>query len=386
MKKAIATEVVPTYTKNRSIEILRFLFALVILHFHFFSLSGVLTKAEAAKFWFHYGNLAVEFFFLVSGYLMAASAFRLIESSNADKGAPLSIGESTVAFMKRKLGGVFVTVVLCWIFAFTLCQVFAKDHSFKTILERLYTSFFEVFMLRNAGFRIYSTFNPSWYISAMLLTMLICYPLILKFKKSYLYVIAPAAAIFVLGYMNHESSSLTNVSSYMGVFYKCQLRAIGEINLGAVLYGIARKLRTVSFSRFGIILLSLLEIAGYAHAFYYMCAIHSKSADFVMLAILAAAVCISFSQRTLLGRIADAIPLKITVFLGKFSLPLYLCHGVICSRIVRLLYRKLGFGIKLYVCGMAVIIAVALVMMALTQIIKKWALPFMKSLIVRKSE
>ena len=102
-------------------------------------------------------------------------------------------------------------------------------------------------------------------------------------------------------------------------------------------------------------------------------------------AILAVAVCISFSQRTLLGRIADAIPSKVCTFLGKFSLPLYLCHCAICRKIINLLFHKYGLGFRLYAYGIIIIFAVALVIMALTQIIKKWALPFMKSLIVQKS-
>lgn len=372
------------FAKNHSIEILRFLFALVILHFHFFNISGYLTDDEAAAFWFHRGNLAVEFFFLVSGYLMAASAFRLIES-RIEAGKPLSIGEDTIVFMKRKTEGVILPILLGWVLAFVLYQVFSDDRSIKTVLERLYMSFYEVFMLRNAGFRVYSTFNASWYISAMLLTMLACYPLLLKFKKTYLYVIAPLVAIFVLGYMNHESTGLANVSSYMGLLYKCQLRAIAEINLGVVLYAVARKLKTVHFSKFGIGLISLIELAGYAQAFWYMCTIPKFTADFVMLALLAVAVCISFSQKTLLGRVADLIPSKISIFLGKYSLPLYLTHCIFCRKIVGLLFERYGFGIKAYLLGIAMIVAASLVLMALTQIIKKWALPFVKSLMVQKS-
>ncbi|MBR0507595.1 MAG: acyltransferase [Clostridia bacterium] len=385
MKKTLSIEPARTYSKNQSIELLRFLFAFIVLNFHFFNISGIFTDEEAAKFWFHHGNLAVEFFFLVSGFLMAASAFRLIESREKD-GLPLSIGENTVSFMKRKIKGVFLTVLLGWILAFTMYQCFAEDHSLKTVLSRLYASFYEVFMMRNAGFRVYSTFNASWYISAMMLTMFVCYPLILKFKKTYLYVIAPLVAILVLGYMNHSYSTLDNVTVHMGMVYKCQLRAIGEINLGVVLFAISRKLKTVRFTKFGICILSLLEIACYAHAIWYMSAVLTKTSDYVMLAILAVAVCISFSQRTFLGRLADAVPSKICTFLGKFSLPLYLSHCVLCRKIIPLLFQKFGLGFKLYLSGVAVIFAVSLFVMFLTQVIKKWALPFLKGLMVQKSE
>lgn len=384
MEKPLSMKSTTSYVKTQSIEILRFLFAFIVLNFHFFNISGIFTDEEAAKFWFHHGNLAVEFFFLVSGFLMAASAFRLIESRAKDN-TPISIGDCTVSFMKRKIKGVYLTVLLGWVLAFTMYQAFADDHSVRTLFERLYMSFYEVFMLRNAGFRIYSTFNASWYISAMMLTMLACYPLLLKFKKSYLYVIAPLISIFVLGYMNHNSTTLDNVTGYMGMFYKCQLRAVGEINLGVVLYAVSRKLRTVPFSKFGMCLLSLVEIACYIHSIWYMCAIRSKGADYVMLAILAIAVCISFSQQTYFGRAANKIPSKVCVFLGKFSLPLYLSQCVLCRKIVPLLYQKFGMGFKFYISGIAVIFAVSLVIMALTQAIQKWALPFLKSLIVKKS-
>ena len=59
--------------KNAAIDLLKFLFAMMILLFH----GGKNLPGQVSLF--PNGRIGVEFFFLVSGYLMAASAARLIK-------------------------------------------------------------------------------------------------------------------------------------------------------------------------------------------------------------------------------------------------------------------------------------------------------------------
>ena len=87
--------------RNGKIEWMRFVFSILIVLFHinleiwggkqtfgdYFSLSGR-------------GRIGVEFFFVVSGYLMAATAFR-----NQKKAG--SLGKETVQFMTKKIYGIW---------------------------------------------------------------------------------------------------------------------------------------------------------------------------------------------------------------------------------------------------------------------------------------
>ena len=55
-----------TDRKNSTIELFRFIFAFIIMNFHFIMLNG-----GGENSFFRHGNTGVEYFFLVSGYLMA---------------------------------------------------------------------------------------------------------------------------------------------------------------------------------------------------------------------------------------------------------------------------------------------------------------------------
>ena len=47
-----------------------------------------------------------------------------------------------------------------------------------------------------AGYRVNTV---TWYISAMILAMLILYPLLIKYKDTFFFIIAPCLSIFLLG-------------------------------------------------------------------------------------------------------------------------------------------------------------------------------------------
>ena len=68
-----------TGKRNGEIDAFRFVFAIVIFLFHF----GVFLQNSALKNVFKFGNIGVEFFFLVSGYLLAARACRFAASERA---------------------------------------------------------------------------------------------------------------------------------------------------------------------------------------------------------------------------------------------------------------------------------------------------------------
>lgn len=69
--------------RNGTIDFLKFIFAVIIVIFHG---SQKLTDDSSLQI-FKSGRLGVEFFFLVSGYMMAASAEKQIakKSSGADR-------------------------------------------------------------------------------------------------------------------------------------------------------------------------------------------------------------------------------------------------------------------------------------------------------------
>ena len=90
--------------KNGRVEFLRFIFALAILFFHIhkrFAGDDVIELGNTGLNFFARGYIGVEFFFLVSGYLLAASAEAKREVSTD------SIGTETALMMKKKFWNIF---------------------------------------------------------------------------------------------------------------------------------------------------------------------------------------------------------------------------------------------------------------------------------------
>ena len=90
--------------KNGKIELLRFLFAVGIVFYHSYWSLGSIEKLVPA------GYFGVEFFFIVSGYLMMATIER--RSSGT---VPEPIGKETARFLGRKIAVVYPEVVIAWI-------------------------------------------------------------------------------------------------------------------------------------------------------------------------------------------------------------------------------------------------------------------------------
>lgn len=367
--------------QNYTIELLRFLVSICVMNHHFFHIDyGVFNVSESVNnFFFKHGNLGVEFFFLVSGFLMAASAQRIWSSEQPIE----SVGKTSIVYVLKKAAAVVVPVYVTWIFCFLITHIVQGQFTFGKLLKDGLNSIFELLFLRSAGYGGYYCVGQIWYISAMLLAMLICFPLLLKLRKTYLYVIAPLAALLILGFLDHQYSGLMNTSEYVGILYKHFLRAIGEINLGVVCFVLASLLKKVKFTGFGMVVLSLIEIGCYAGALFYMNWKGLGYMDVLFCFLMAIGILITFSQHTLLNCITEKFP-AICRFLGKSSLYIYLSHVVICRQIVPLLCEKIDNDGIVYGVGIAIIFAFTIILWILSAFTQRCLLPFLKAILVKQ--
>lgn len=308
--------------RNGKIELLRFIFSIGVLCFHVQKyVSAEILPSSPIRFdFFTHGAMGVEFFFIVSGYLMASSVFY-----TKDKDKQLSLGKSTALFMKKKFMGIFPMHCLVFIPVFA-ATAFSRNWGISECLKKLVDSIPGFFFLQMAGFKGTYINHIEWYLSAMLICMFLIYPLLRKFYKAFTNIIAPLVAILILGYMAHTYGKLTGVMSWEGFFYRGMLRGFSELCLGTVCFEICRHLKEIKANKKTKILFTVAEIILWLLSFVLIMTTVSYYYEFHTLICISAATTITFSG---LGYGSTLFDNKLFIYLGKLSLPIYLSQLIL---------------------------------------------------------
>lgn len=293
---------------NGIISLWKFCFCMMIVLFHSYELTAT-GKSPI----FRYGTIGVEFFFLVSGFLLAKSAFKK-ETEERKEG----LGKETFHFIMKKFKA-FLPYILFGGIIGLIVQNLCKSMS----LYKNVASIWDLFLLRMTGIRCNVVIGQAWYISAMLLSMLILYPLLRKYKQNFIYLLAPIIVLFGFGWLSHNSSNLSGYETWMGFAYKGLIRAFLELTLGCILYAVCQKLKTFNFTKLGKILITFVEIGGFVLTFAYAQFASTSKYDYLMLGVLAISVLLAFSEKTAEFSLCNN---KLFFWLERFSLPLYICH------------------------------------------------------------
>ena len=304
--------------RNGAVDFWRFVFSviLVIFHTHVLDVNGAYPDYP---FPMHLGSLAVEFFLLTSGFLMAKS---LNKPGLADG---LS-WEGTWRFIKGKLLSFYPAFVICWVITF-IARTAVTYVDLRDLAVRLGRSVFELTLLRNAGFNTSRVLPQAWYLSSMILVMFLLYPLYAKNRRRFEHYIAPVIAAAVIGYLCIYKGSLLNPSKELEFTFKGNLRVLGEICLGVVCHSIYLRLREVDFTRLGRVLLGILELLGYVLSILFMqfYEVFPNYLQFAALFMLAVSVIITFSEKSFISPLFDHAIFNV---LGRYSLYPYLLYSM----------------------------------------------------------
>ena len=162
----------------------------------------------------------------------------------------------------------------------------------------------------------------AWYISAMLVGMLILYPLIVKYKKNFLYLISPLIALFAFSFMNKmDGGSYASADVYYFNFLpKGLIAALGGLSLGSLSYLLASKIQSINFSRFSKIALTFIYVFFFCSIFFLSCDSRSHYFyDSIMVVLLFTGISIAFSNISVTQKLTNN---RIVLYLEKLSLPL----------------------------------------------------------------
>lgn len=177
--------------RNCNVDILKFIFALIIVLYHSKNLVDVPGTSIFVS-----GVISVDFFFLTSGYFFANS---IVKKPYLEG---VSLGRDTKDFMIHKICGFLPNMYIAWLIAFAVGQYFRQPYSGSRLLDFMEgiweVSFMEMTGIGEGGFIVN---NVTWYVSAMLLAMFILYPIARKNKENFFYIIAPMISIILFGIM-----------------------------------------------------------------------------------------------------------------------------------------------------------------------------------------
>lgn len=297
-------------SRNGKIEFLRFVFAVIIVISHSRAFLGDISPFKG-------GALGVEFFFFVSGYLMMVT----IEKKNM-KGKPECVGKETLMYIKKKWITVIPESLISWMIAFCLMCI-VEGRTASSAFFRFIDGIWEPVFITMTGLGQRGMNGVVWYISAMLLSMAILYPLLRKYLDVTIHLIIPLVGLCVFGCFFRNFGSPRSPTEWLGWTYKGVLRAFAELGIGCLLYYLSKQICVFNFTSLGRCVISVTENICYLIVIVYMYLMDASRHDYFFIALLAFAVALTFSSS---GIDSNFFNNKIVLYLGRFSVPLYFSH------------------------------------------------------------
>lgn len=344
-------------TRNGEIDFLRFIFMLIVVLRH-------LTEEICPQ-----GNISVEFFFTLSGFLMARHAERITENCtmNLDR-----IADETWLFLRGKVAS-FYRYYLMSYFLVVLYNCLLLHNGLMTIIKNLFGSIptlsLTFFALNYDTASFYA--GATWYLSAMLIAMLILYPILLRNYRFAIKIIFPLIAIFILGYEQAVTGTIHYWKEWAGITRFGILRAVSEISFGATLFHFAslitqnQSLLNKSNRLFikciftSVKLTCYLVVIVFSHKYFFGMKL-DREYQLHCLILCGVGIIMSFCD------IGYCIPdSKLTRYLGKISVPVFVFHKTVNNILVELLKLN-SISTTFSLLKVAVCIIISILLMYLT--------------------
>ena len=312
----------PIKPRNNLVELFRFIYSLLVLGYHIqFSYDD--EKVDP----FENGALAVEFYFLLSGYFLARS----LEKINKDE--KTSLIKKWYSFMKNKITAILNVHILSIIVVIIIIACFDKNNFKNKFLNGLPSVFFVQMFIVWAGDFDKALIVPEWYLSAMLICMLFMVPIFLILIKKIKGIFCTIILVGVLSILAIIAGACMKWIINENIVY--DLRAWGEMCVGMFSYYLSIYIKNKDFGNCMTILLKSIETLGYGIPVIFGIIPLSKNYQGILMGITVVleflAIFITFSDKG--NIISNQIINGMCGYLGSISLPIYLFHPVLITLI-----------------------------------------------------
>lgn len=306
--------------RNNLVELARFIFSLLVVGYHV-----QMTWGGAGAHFFAGGALAVEFFFLISGFFMARSIEKTVDLDVQN------ITSQTKRFIWSKIKGILPAHIVAIILMILVVVLTRRDEAGSLIAQGIPGMFLIQMAAVWDGSYQQALIVPEWYLSSMLLMMLIMFPMGTWLRKR---MKGPAVVSLLLVFML-VILLLVKMVVTGGLPENLQqdLRAWGEMCVGMFACYFSAYLSKANLKSGVQKLLPVLEVILYSIP--VILGMIPLTSDAKVVTMVASVVCvfgaisITFSCKGL--QIRNPELNGFFGVLGSFSLPIYLFHPVLIS-------------------------------------------------------
>jgi len=265
---------------------MKFVFSILIVMFHYSTHFGFPL--------FPGGRIAVEGYFMISGFFM----MRSIKRQKKER----SLGADTVHFIAHKYSALLQFLLPSVIVAEIVMESISAKPALQ-IVKEIPLLFFEIVPLLSLGYKGVHVIGISWYLSAMLIALAILYPLCKKFKENFILCFGIPAVLMIYGFLSHVNIHLA-VPMWLDDFPVPTgiLRGIAGCLAGCILYECSERISNKKLTGSGRVLLIALEMCGYIYFFYVIQKYPKSNYDYLLVFLLFGLLLVGISGITGLSK------------------------------------------------------------------------------------
>ena len=341
--------------KNGKIEFYRFVFCVFVLLFHSEKeFAGLPSYTGARLTFFAHGSMGVEFFLLVSGYLLARTAFSRQSSAGSEPLFSHASSADSIRFLIRKYIRIFPMHMVAFILTMVL-QIICTHMRFGATLFYFLDSIPSFFLVQMAGLLNRNVIPVEWYLSCMLISMAVIYPLCRRCYYGFTRYLSPLVALFIYGILYHNTKALTGVLIWSGPGYKSLFRAFAGILLGTSAFEISRILSSMNTTGSFRKLLRMGEVLSFLLVAAYCVSSLPTDYEFLIAFLLFfLLVCIT-SEKCQKPSFFDS---RFVSLIGEYSFPLYLSQ-VAAINLVHIYWKESSLAAQIWIyLGFTLMIAI----------------------------
>lgn len=305
--------------KNNIIEFYRFIFILCICIMHFFTNYYGTLEIK----YFGGGYLPVEFFFILSGFLLALK----VDKSSENK----SVFDFFLSKLKR-FYPIYICALLIIFIYYSIINNVIITEPIKFLLEILILSAF------------YGPLNPpSWFLGVLIFDLPIIYFFMIRYKNLF-YILSPYIVIFIYINILYQYKILDVWYQNYGLLTIGVYRGIAGILLGCISYKIYDKLKKNRLNKSVIFFIECMCL------FILLKIIFGAARninDFIVPFLFSILIITAFLPQI---KYVSILNTKYISFLGNLTLSIFLNHWIVFQVIFRYLkFLDLKYLIIIYI-------------------------------------